>query len=88
MHRYILNDLPQLPKRLFAEYVNVSRSTRNTDHFQRQFTTKNYCLFTIRHRGPKLWNDIVANTFSRDTVPRSKLLIKKYLKTHFTDKYL
>jgi len=39
-NRYILNDLPQLPKRLFPEYVNVSRSTRNTDHFHRQLKIK------------------------------------------------
>jgi len=87
MHRSITDDLPTLINSVFVRYENLLHSTRISDHFQRQFSTKNYCLFTIRCQGPKLWNEIISKKFARAAVPRSKDELKKYLKSHFIEKY-
>ena len=78
MHRHLLNELPPAAGRLIQPTIGVNYNTRHVNHFQAQFSTKNYRLFTFACLGPKLWNNIISSTFAITDVPRSKLVFKKY----------
>jgi len=88
MHKCHLNVLPLSVSSLFEFRMNIAHNTRHDEHFLRPFTTKRYRTFTIACQGPRLWNEIIARNFTRDQIPRSKYLLKKYIKIYFTELYI
>lgn len=88
MHKYFIHELPPAIQPLLEDRIETTHRTRYVDHFQRQFSTKRYRLFAIACQGPRLWNEIVARNFTRDQIPESKYIFKKFLKKHFVDAYI
>ena len=87
MHKYVINDLPLEIRSLVQLAHQPAYQTRNADHFQNNFSTKKYQLFTFTCLGPKLWNTHISRNFRLSEIPRSKQIFKNYLKTMFTNLY-
>ena len=87
MHKVLCNNLPLPIKNMFKFYTGNSYSTRQNKHFQETFSAKNYRLLTISCLGPKLWNNMIAEKYTRDEVPHSKEVIKKMMKEMFIHEY-
>ena len=87
LHRHICNDIPPVLKSLFVMHIENDYNTRQNKHFVETFSTKNYRLFTIACRGPKLWNSIICPIFNLNEIPYSKEVIKKRIKHHLISQY-
>ena len=87
LHRKMNRTLPAAVDALFQMH-DPRRVTRSTQHFHEMFTEKLYRTYTIRWAGPRLWNSIISPMFSNiQTVPTSKIGIKKTIKGHFLNTY-
>lgn len=80
-------DLPLSIDQLF-EIKRPNRSSRHVKHFIEPFTGKIYKTHTVSWAGPRLWNKIMVPMFPMlETVPSSKISIKKLSKNYFINQY-
>ena len=89
MHNAISQNLPCNISSLFISVQNVA-ITRNRliSHFEEPFTSKLYATRTISWLGPRLWNTMIAPSFSGiKTAPVSKAIIKKFAKDKILTNY-
>ena len=87
MHKYLMEDLPPSIADLLHRSPEPIHPTRRLNHFETNFSKRNYRLFTFACLGPNLWNDLIASKFHVDEIPRSKIAFKRYLKNIFLDNY-
>ena len=87
MHNYLQQNLPPAIEDLLHQCPEPIHPTRRQNHFQTNFSRKNYRLFTFACLGPKLWNDLISNNFPISEIPHSKMTFKSYLKSVFLDTY-
>ena len=80
-------DLPPSIDQLF-ETTRPNRNSRHVKHFTEPFTSKMYKTRTVSWAGPRLWNKIMVPMFPMlETVPSSKISMKKLSKNYFVNQY-
>lgn len=88
IHKFLTSQLPLPFDSMFKLKRAPSHGTRRTDLLDVPFSNRNYRLFTTPCLGPKSWNDMFHDVYkSILDVPRSKLIIKKQIKSSLLNTY-
>ena len=83
---FIKENLPHPISAMFKLHRPVS--TRLVKHFEVPFAATNYRSFSVSIRAPHIWNSVVCKLFNDlADVPKSKEVLKKYIKNFFIDEY-
>lgn len=83
---FLKGALPPQVAELFK--LNVSSHTRLREHFLIPFSRLNFRLFSVPFSAPKSWNSIIGRGYPQlEDVPRSKTILKKYVKSFLLKSY-
>lgn len=69
--------------------INEPFITRGHDHFVIPYSHSNFRSFAITFTAPKAWNTTIGHLYRNlNDVPRSKLILKKQVRTFLVNKYV